>query len=109
MGTDANRYFDSLSFDIAPYGTFTDQYDWRFDLKEGDMIDCVDTEGVWYRSTVLQTKLTEVNDEDIPNAPPIKEVLVAYRYYSEEEGHKIDEEAGGKKYVGWSNKYDQWI
>jgi hypothetical protein len=36
-----------------------------------------------------------------------KEVYIGYRYYSEEEGHKTDEE--GRKFVGWSNKYDAWI
>ena len=50
-----------------------------------------------------------MNDPDIPNAPPNREALIAYRYYSEEEGHKVDEERNGKKYVGWSSKYDEWI
>jgi hypothetical protein len=70
------------------------------------MIDCIDNEAVWYRSTVLDVKETPVVDEDLPQAPPIREAFVAYRYYSEEEGHKVDEELGGKKFVGWSNKYD---
>ncbi len=30
---------------------------------------------------------------------------MAYRYYSEEEGHKTDDDG---KYVGWSSKYDSW-
>lgn len=76
------------------------------------MIDCIDTEGTWYRSTVLNVR--EGPDQHIPeeeakvispNLPPFKEVYVAYRYYDEEEGHKTDTEG---KYVGWSDKYDQW-
>lgn len=37
---------------IAPPGTFTDDFGWRFDLKAGDLVDCVDKFSVWYRSTV---------------------------------------------------------
>lgn len=35
----------------------------------------------------------------------IEEVFVAFRIYDEEEGHKEDND--GRKYVGWSNKYDE--
>lgn len=48
-------------------------------------------------------------DEDLPNAPPLKQVYVGFRYYNEEEGHKTCEERVGKKYVGWSSRYDEWI
>ena len=34
-------------------------------------------------------------------------MYVAYRYYDDVEGHKWDDD--GKKFVGWSNKYDEWI
>ena len=75
------------------------------------MIDCIDNEAIWYRSTVLEVRETPAvaGDEDLPQAPPVKEVYVAYRYYSEEDGHKVDDDLGGKKYVGWSNKYDTWM
>lgn len=36
-----------------------------------------------------------------------KEAYVAFRYYDEEEGHKIDD-IDGRKFIGWSNKYDEW-
>ena len=76
------------------------------------MIDCIDNEAILYRSTVLEVReapAVVAGDEDLPQAPPLKEVLVAYRYYSEEEGHNADDDLGGKKYVGWSNKYDTWM
>ena len=104
-----NRYFDSISFEVAAPGTYTHAFDWRYRLSQGDMIDCIDNEGVWYRSTVLEVKETPMDDVDDPQARPIKEVYVAYRYYNEEEGHKVDDDLGGKKYVGWSNKYDAWL
>jgi hypothetical protein len=105
-----NRYFDSISFEVAAPGTYTQAFDWRYNLSQGDMIDCIDDEGVWYRSTVLEVKETPLGDDaDDPQARPIKEVYVAYRYYNKDEGHKVDENLGGKKYVGWSNKYDAWL
>ena len=58
------------------------------------MVDCIDNEGVWYRSTILDVKGVIAVDDDDPHTQPIKEVYVAYRYYSEEEGHKVDEELG---------------
>jgi hypothetical protein len=57
-------------------------------------------------SRELPPNLGNNQDEVQSNEKPIKEVYVAYRYYSEEEGHKSDEEG---KYVGWSNKYDVWL
>jgi len=50
-----------------------------------------------------------VADDESPNAPPIKQIYVGFRYYNEEEGHKTCEERVGKKYVGWSSRYDEWI
>jgi hypothetical protein len=39
---------------MAPEGTFTDDIEWREGLKPGDEIDCLDSEGVWYKSTALE-------------------------------------------------------
>ena len=69
------------------------------------MIDCLDTEALWYRSTVLDTR--EERNESEPEIPPVKEAFVAYRVY-EEEGHKTDER-DGRKFTGWSHKYDAWL
>ena len=41
------------------------------------MIDCIDNEAIWYRSTVLEVRETPAvvaGDEDLPQAPPVKEV-----------------------------------
>lgn len=47
------KQFERDSPYIAPPGTFTDDFQWRNEFKEGDLVDCVDRFGVWYRSTVL--------------------------------------------------------
>jgi hypothetical protein len=48
--------FDLFDARIAPLGTFTDDYEWRYGLKVGDCIDCMDSEKAWYKSTVLATR-----------------------------------------------------
>jgi hypothetical protein len=47
---------------ISKPGTFTDDFDWRYNLKEGDLIDCMDTERVWYISTVLKVREVEIEE-----------------------------------------------
>lgn len=37
----------------------------------------------------------------------MREVYVGFRIYDEEEGHKVDDD--GRKYQGWSNRYDEWV
>ena len=60
---------------------------------------------MWYRSTVLETRLIK-SDPDSVEAPNL-DVYVGYRVY-EEEGHKTDER-DGRKFTGWSHRYDSWI
>ena len=36
-----------------------------------------------------------------------KEIYVGYRIYDEDEGHKTDDD--GRKFIGWSNRYDDWV
>jgi len=97
--------------DIAPLAQFTTSFGWRYELKKGDLIDCLDTEAIWYRSTVMKTRdLTmSQNGEQIQvlnyRGDPIKQVFVAFRYYHDE-GHKEDTEGG--HFTGWTNKYDDW-
>jgi hypothetical protein len=88
--------------DFAPAGTFTDDYDWRFDLKVDDLIDCMDTEKQWLKATVLDTRTRNNADGE-----PIQEVYVGYRTF-DEAGPRPDEERG-KNFFGWSNKYDEWM
>jgi hypothetical protein len=104
-GEGGDQHFFRDSLDIAPLNTFTSDFQWRWDLQAGELIDCIDSEGNWYRSTVLDTR--ERIEEEVMGPRRIKEAYIGYRYY-EEEGHKIDEETK-EKYTGWSSKYDIWL
>lgn len=86
---------------IAPLGTFTNDWDWRYDIKVGDNIDCIDHEKDWYKSTVLETRISRN-----PDGEEVREVYVGFRTY-DEEGSKTDDE--GRKFFGWSEKYDEWL
>lgn len=88
------------SSNMAPYGYYTGGNDWREELKEESLIDCLDTIGVWYQATVLETELKEIN------GTTVKMVYVAFRRL-DEDGPKTDDE--GRRYNGWSDKYDEWI
>lgn len=89
------------SLELARPGTFTGDFEWRWQLEVGDLVDCIDTEGTWYISTVLALR-------DVGEAgSKVREAFIGYRYY-DPEGTKLDED-GRSKYIGWSNKYDYWI
>ena len=88
------------SYNIAPYGVHTDGYEWRKELKEGSKIDCIDTVGNWYRSTVISTKEREIEEQKIFM------VKVGFRDYEDSEINESDKE---KAYNGWSKKYDEWL
>ena len=61
---------------FAPAGTYTPYYDWRYNLEKGNLIDCMDNEKDWFKSTVLDSRVTENQDGD-----QIKEIYVGFRYY----------------------------
>ena len=94
-----------MTTDIAPLGSFTDDYEWRYNLKIGDEIDCMDREKDWFKSTIIDHKI-DANEE----GEPIPIITVGFRTY-DEEGTKWDEpedEDGGKKrFFGWSKTYDE--
>jgi len=92
--------FGINDWQFAPVGTFTDDYDWRFTLEKGNIIDALDDEKDWYKSTILDTRMVK-NVE----GTEIKEIYVGFRTY-EEEGSKEDDD--GRKFFGWSSKYDTW-
>ena len=96
------KRFDLNDKDIAPLGTFTDDFEWRFNLKEGDLVNAMDKEKCWYKSTILRTRQTANPEGEI-----IHEVFIGYRTF-DEQGNKIDEETK-KRYFGWSEKYDIWM
>lgn len=81
---------------ICPYGSRTKGWEWRKELKAGDVIDVLDTQTKWFPGTVLETK---VEDE-------VKVVKACFRVYLPN-GSKTDEH--GKTYEGWSSNYDAWI
>ena len=41
----SQRKFSRFSSEIAPFGTYTDDWGWRFDVKEDDIFDCSDDYG----------------------------------------------------------------
>ena len=89
------------SLQIAPYRTHTKEWDWRFDLKKDDTLDCADDYGIWYRSTVLSRTDLDVQDCEGNTCP---QITIACRY-KDPYGAKEDDE--GNKVTGWiSSKFD---
>lgn len=88
------------SLNIAPYGMYTGGNEWRKELKEGSLIDCMDTINIWYQSTIMEAENREIKGKSVYM------VKVGYRRYKED-GLKGDEKK--KRYNGWSNKYDDWL
>lgn len=87
--------------EIAPYKKRCTDYEWRENLNDGDEVDASDTSNVWYNATVLRTRIRKVDEKNI------KEIFIGYRVYDEEEGDRYDSE--GRKFIGWSSKYDEWF
>ena len=93
--------FDLADWRIAPPGTFAEDFDWRYDLEVGSLIDCMDDEKDWYKSTVMAIRSTCNADGD-----EVPEIYVGFRTF-DEEGSKTDDE--GRKFFGWSDRYDAWL
>jgi hypothetical protein len=51
-----NKLINKNGPEIAPLNTFTDDYDWRYEIKPDDIFDALDTEATWYKSTCFDTK-----------------------------------------------------
>jgi hypothetical protein len=51
--SDRSFYLNIMDGRYAPVGTFTDDYEWRCELKVGDLVDAVDNEFDWYKALVL--------------------------------------------------------
>ena len=66
------------------------------------MCDISDLQNVWYNSTVLDVK----EEVDFENKEKVHMIYIGYRVY-EEKGEKVDSE--GRKFTGWSKKYDAWF
>lgn len=88
---------------IAPPGTFTDNFNFRFKLQPGDLFDCCDDYGIWYKSTVKRIFQQNENEVDIEGRPVLK-VHVAFRF-PDPEGQKTDNE--GNRFTGFlADKFD---
>jgi hypothetical protein len=46
--------------EIAPFGTKCVDFDWRLSLKVGDEVDACDSHHVWYSSTVVGIRETQL-------------------------------------------------
>lgn len=49
---DADEKIQRYGLGLAPPGTYTNDLEWRCALKPGDLFDCCDDYGIWYRCTV---------------------------------------------------------
>jgi hypothetical protein len=90
-----------FSSDIAPFGENSKEQLWKADLKVGDECDAYDKAKVWYASTILEFKDQSDNDGRI--WPMIN---VGFRLYRED---AVKTDDGGKKYEGWSTRFDEWV
>jgi hypothetical protein len=54
---------DSNSFEIAPLGSYSDDFNWRLTIEKGDEIDVCDTARIWYNSTVLDKRIIKIDRE----------------------------------------------
>jgi ubiquitin C-terminal hydrolase len=101
------------SFEFAPKGTMTKDWEWRSNLKQYETIDCFDR-GRWYPATVLFTK-----EEDTNGLKKI-EYRIGFRVYPEyysnwQEFKKIwpnkdlQKDSQGRIYLGDVENLDEWI
>ena len=88
---------------LAPLGFHTDAWQWRSQLKSGDLADLCDEYGIWYRGYIVERRATEGHDCE---GTPIDEVKVAFRQLSSHFGVKKDE--NGDSYIGYGEKFDTW-
>lgn len=105
--TDNNEsfFFNIMDAKFAPLKTFTNDYEWRNELKVGELIDCVDNEFDWYKGIILEVADKSVKGQEPEDKEnPGKMVYIGYRNYTEE-GNKMDEMG---KFYGWTCKYDEW-
>ena len=95
------RIINRFSGEIAPLGEFSGDQEWKGELKPGDEVDAYDKAKSWYASTVLEVK--EEKDVEGRTWDMLK---IGFRLYRDD-ASKLDDE--GKKYEGWSAKFDEWV
>ena len=94
------RMLSKESHEIAPYGSKTAGEDWRNRLAKGSLVDVCDTVGIWYHSTIQDSRSSFTDQGN-----QYFEVQVGYRVY-EPTGEKSDHYGN---YRGWSVKFDEWM
>lgn len=99
IGDTSKRKINRYSLDIAPFKSKVpdSEWDWRFSLKPGDIIDCPD-DTVWYNSTVIEKDFLKEDDE---SGIPIINYTIGFRMFVEE-GPSVDVKSG-RYFYGWSN------
>ena len=90
-----------FSPEISHIGKYLKENDWKHELKIGDEVDGFDKAKVWYPSTILNFKQHTQSNGRLWTL-----VRVGFRVFTPS-GQKTDDE--GKKYIGWSRRFDEWI
>lgn len=90
--------FNRWSDGIAPFRKYTDDFDWRFDLKEDDEFDVMDDYAIWYTSTVLDIFET---DEFDCEGNKVNKIKIGCRYLDPE---GIKEDHKGRRCTGWTDE-----
>ena len=96
----SDREVSIYSREISKENTHQGVDAWRSDIKVGSKIDCYDSTGFWYASTVIGLEEREFQKEYI------KMGQIAFRV-SHPDGDKKDSE--GNAFFGWDKEYDEWI
>ena len=108
-------YIRKNSFEYAKANTMTRDYDWRINLKEGDIIDCYDR-GRWFPSTILEKKTIIINE--LPRIdyrigfriyPHLFADWKEYRYVWPEKSINLQSDSKNQEYYGDSENLDENI
>ena len=98
---DADEKIQRYGLELAPPGTYTNDLEWRWALKPGDLFDCCDDYGIWYRCTV-QARYDSEDSQDC-EGNPVPMLSVVFRYPDPNGAKQKD----GVKVTGWINaQYD---
>ena len=61
-----NRWVDKNQFEVMPFGKYSNDFEWRWNLSKGDFIDTCDTTNVWYNSFILKVaEIKNYSDKEI--------------------------------------------
>lgn len=96
-----DREISIYSKEIGQLGQHSEEeITWRAGLKAGDNVDCWDSTGFWYASTIMQIQEREFQGARLEMA------YIGYRVMHPD-GDKTDDQ--GNRFFGWEDKYDDWV